>query len=189
MLDEVMVSVTCGEVGPLVTGVVYCSVLGACHELFDLSARRSGRRRSPRGARASRHAARIRGRVSRAPRPRSAVAGGLGGGARRSGTRLRGRRIRAEQFARSAMSLYRISGGVAPPARSIPEGGRYSAARAGGPQLTGLALLRLAQGQVETADVAIRHELPRATGSGPENATRVLRGARREYCWRRKGCR
>src|SRR5204862_754450 len=36
MLDEIMVGVTCGEVGPLVAGVVYCSVLSVCHDLFDL---------------------------------------------------------------------------------------------------------------------------------------------------------
>src|ERR1051325_3646540 len=36
MLDEVMVSVTCGEVHPIISGIVYCSVLSACHDLFDL---------------------------------------------------------------------------------------------------------------------------------------------------------
>jgi DNA-binding CsgD family transcriptional regulator len=35
-LDELIVAVACGEVGPLITGLVYCSVIGACHEVFDL---------------------------------------------------------------------------------------------------------------------------------------------------------
>jgi DNA-binding CsgD family transcriptional regulator len=36
IIDEVMVSVTSGEVSPVVAGVIYCSVIDALHEVYDL---------------------------------------------------------------------------------------------------------------------------------------------------------
>src|SRR5262249_41634216 len=36
LLDEVMVAVTEGELSPIITGTIYCSVVEACFEMFDL---------------------------------------------------------------------------------------------------------------------------------------------------------
>src|SRR5262249_8694291 len=35
LLDEAMVGIVAGEISPVLTGDIYCSVLEACHEIFD----------------------------------------------------------------------------------------------------------------------------------------------------------
>jgi DNA-binding CsgD family transcriptional regulator len=158
MLDEVMVSVTCGEVDPIISGVVYCSVLSACHDLFDLRRAREWTaalaawcdahpdilfrgeclvRRSEllqlEGAwdEALAEAEQACARISARSHPRDA-----GTSPYRAAElhRLRGEFQKAEE-------LYR------------------RASQAGRNPHPGLALLRLAQGQVEAAASAIRHEL------------------------------
>jgi tetratricopeptide (TPR) repeat protein len=158
MLDEVMVSVTCGEVDPIISGVVYCSVLSACHDLFDLRRAKEWTtalsgwcdahpdmmfrgeclvRRSEmlqlEGAwdEALAEAEHACARLSERSHPRD-----VGTSPYRAAElyRLRGEFQKAEE-------LYR------------------RASQAGRNPHPGLALLRLAQGQVEASAVAIRHEL------------------------------
>ena len=170
MLDEVMVSVTCGEVHPIISGVVYCSVLSACHDLFDLRRAKEWTtaltawceahpdmlfrgeclvRRSEmlqlQGAwdEALAEAEHACARLDARSHPRDAVTSPYRAAELH---RLRGEFQKSEE-------LYR------------------RASQAGRTPHPGLALLRLAQGQVDAAAVAIRHELEQRRSPGSRAET------------------
>jgi DNA-binding CsgD family transcriptional regulator len=174
MLDEVMVSVTCGEVDPIISGIVYCSVLSVCHDLFDL--RRAKEWTTALTAWCDAHPDMLfRGeclvRRSEMLQLEGAWDEALAEAEHacaRVGARSHPRDAGTSPY--RAAELHRLRGEF----QKADELYRR-ASQAGRSPHPGLALLRLAEGQAEAAAVAFRHELQQRRS--PASRAEALRAA------------
>jgi DNA-binding CsgD family transcriptional regulator len=158
LFDEVMVAVTAGEVTPIFAGVVYCSVISACFEMFDLRRAQEWTAALSDWCDATPGLVPYRGecRIHRAEifRLRGQWAEALGEARQACDVLMAAKGTSAGSAAYSLAELHRLRGEVAEAERA------YSlASEHGRSPYPGLALLRLAQGQGEAAHAAIERAL------------------------------
>ncbi len=169
LLDEIMVSIEAGEVSPILVGDLYCSVISACGEVFDLRRAQEWTAALSAWCEAQPHTEPHRGEclVRRAEllRLHGAWRDALDEAARACELAVepptRDPAVGAAFYQRA--ELHRLRGEL-----DQAEADYRSASRWGRQPQPGLALLRLAQGQIDVARAAIG----RATEEARDRVTR-----------------
>ena len=162
LLDEVMISVTSSELTPIVAGTIYCSVIAACFDLFDV--RRAQEWTEALNAWCASQPDRVPYRGECLVH-RSAVLRLRGRWHDAIGEATRATALPSTRQAAKAAALYelaeirRLQGQLA-----AADDAYRQAAELGRLPHPGLALLRLAQGQVDAARAAIARALAEHRG-------------------------